>query len=227
MARYFRAFVNLSLLTPLVMLPSLDSVQGLSIQIVDQDSPEYESCLAHDAGCATYLNITSVCSVLANDCNYTVDAAVYHSNYLNCICPDSQYLPGLELCDKCTGGSDYPLALAECNAYMGETPLTMAPLSTMTVASQTPLMKLNSTMVTASQTYSAEPTVEPLLSNLSSTASGEVSTYPPTQANPSHPPLITSTSSPANSLSLSLMGNLPTILAASVLGVAATLAGVI
>ncbi|KAF8425312.1 hypothetical protein EV426DRAFT_641909 [Tirmania nivea] len=86
---------------------------------LDPDSPEYAKCMNYE--CAPYLNITSRCERLKSDGNYTVDPVVAEQNFLRCACPSPQYLPGLQTCEACTGGSTYSAKKKECDARDGAT----------------------------------------------------------------------------------------------------------
>ena len=128
MAQYFQAFVALSLLTHLIPLLTLASIQERGN--VDKSS---EWCMNHDTDCEKYLNVRSVCEAGATSGNYTFDPLVKEKNFLTCVCLNDQYLPGLKACEKCTGGCDYPSAEAQCDALMEEQTPRNNPASTMTM----------------------------------------------------------------------------------------------
>ena len=91
MVQSSRVFVALALLSPMI---SLLALAGGSLWTEDH---KYRECMNHDPGCAKYLNITSICTQLAKDGNFTIDPVKYQKNLLKCNCPDPQYLPGLKV----------------------------------------------------------------------------------------------------------------------------------
>ena len=102
MVQYFRAFAALTLLSPLVALPSWayeygDENPSLWLQdVYNMDDPKVLKCIDTDPSCGVIAGLTSVCDAKATD-QYTNDPKIREPGYFACVCVDPEYfakLPG-------------------------------------------------------------------------------------------------------------------------------------
>ncbi|RPB25146.1 hypothetical protein L211DRAFT_867566 [Terfezia boudieri ATCC MYA-4762] len=124
----------LLLLISILLQQSLGEQEFVNILAkLDPNSPEYAKCMQNE--CAPYLNVTSVCDALKTDGNYTWDEKIAQQNFLRCACSSPQYLPGLQICEDCTGNNTYASKKSECDAREGAPTTTKTPSTSATITS--------------------------------------------------------------------------------------------